>query len=789
MVTEDVVENWKAAIAQVVQGYEDHRGVVHGLQKDAIQNGWGNRLYTKGKDWKFVFELIPWQKNEYLLTMTDIGGYGLTGQNMCTEEIPDELSEDERLARFEHMHFSGGATKGAGMYGRGKLLFTAASKDHHIIYDSLTHKGEYRLNQRKLIGRKLLNFKKALEEDEAKRTIIELTKDCLNPLESSGTRITIVNPRDDIVEAIYNNTFLRFIEETWWQILQKHVDTKIYVKTKKETQHAEIPKEFKDLPESDDGKWKAKLFPIRFDYDGRSFKIKKAHFIVSPYPVPPETRGVYLYRREMKVGDLTIGEIPDEIIDRFYGYVELETESELEKIYLEERTEDLEHYSINKNKGLGRKLKHVIQSEFNKFKNEKGYGVSSTRILEERTRRILEEALEELNRRMARLGITVGTSKASKDIKVSLEDIKLPSEGSVVNIGDQIKNIKFKIENSSDRQYYVYVSVATIESNGKQIESLFEQKFDLEGQGYKIAGPFSFTIQEAKYPAKGEILLSCVVKDSSSGKTLGTKNIHLFISERPSQISFPIQIELEKITFPKGLDNKRVNFGEAIKNIVYTVTNNTSEKIKVRLNVRILYSETKEEIEPIYKEDIFLEPFKDKKIKCPDVNVTKEKYGILDRERGIVILRALVSVLDDSETRVVKKGDKVKLDIRFWVNMDSGKGIFESFEGWDGGSNEPKSKVVFEGEIYKFRLNTKHPAFEDIQKLKEEEYQFKYTYEQLLRQTLNLLLMNDKLEDWPDVEGKPYKKIIKNDKADKQEIIESVLNTLDYLYAEYLTLK
>lgn len=101
-IKQEVIQNWKAQIETVVSGYEEHKELVHGLQKDAIQNGWGHRLYKKGKSWAFEFNLIKGPDNKPYLTMTDMEGYGLTGRNMITQEIPDDPPENEKLVRFEN---------------------------------------------------------------------------------------------------------------------------------------------------------------------------------------------------------------------------------------------------------------------------------------------------------------------------------------------------------------------------------------------------------------------------------------------------------------------------------------------------------------------------------------------------------------------------------------------------------------------------------------------------------------------------------------------------------------
>lgn len=821
-IKQEVVENWKGMIEQVVLGYEEHKGLVHGLQKDAIQNGWGHRLHKKGKDWVFEFNLFKGFDNTYILTMTDMGGWGLTGKNMETTEIPDDLPEGERLARFEHMFFSGSSAQAAGLFGRGKLLFTAASKDNHIIYDSLTHDGIYRLNERILKGRKFTNFAKAYEGEDAKGMLENLTKNCIKPLNKSGARIIIINPLDIFIKEIHSGQFLKYIEQTWWQIPLKYSSNgaKILIRTEKGTQTAKVPKEFKDIPKGISKKTGSKIYPLSFLYDGTELKVKRIHFIVSPKPVPPETRGIYVYRREMKVASLDLRDIPDEIEDKFYGYVEIEQNSKLEKIYLDEKVEGPEHYSLNKSRGVIRKLKKEVQLIFDKFKSEElGLGISSAKIAKEKTRRAMSEALNELNKRMGKLGISVGKISKTKVISISLESINFPHEENLVNIGDCIENIKFKIKNKADWDHKTKIVVFTKGLDGEIIDAFFEQIITLKSNADRIIGPFSLKMSADKYPKKGEIYCSCIVKEPSNDKTLAKRVIPIFIGEKPSAPIGPlVDLTLDRVSFPRGASNKRVNYGEFIKNIVYTANNNTAEEIKLKFKARILNALIKsEEIIEIgnMKEEICLKPFGEKQISCPNIKVTEEKFNILEREKGPVILRATLIALESSKKvkqaitifeeknnrKITPKekrdivtslnsfdeGDRLaKNDLKFWVNMDSGKGVFEDYRDWAGGPLEPRSRIQPEGVGFVCYLNITHPAYENLLESGDAAARQSYSYEQLLRQTLILLMKKDMVENWPEIENKKYKSNIKDMESESHEKIEACLSTLDYLYADYL---
>ncbi len=139
--------NWSNLLEQVRRDYETPpaSGIAHGLQKDAIQNGWGARVKDRG--WSFTFTLMN-GGGKRLLTMTDAGTTGLVGKVLdYARDLPPVFPSTEKLARFECMFDSGGGV-GPGLFGRGKLLFNATSQQQLIYYDSSTSEGDYRLMPR-----------------------------------------------------------------------------------------------------------------------------------------------------------------------------------------------------------------------------------------------------------------------------------------------------------------------------------------------------------------------------------------------------------------------------------------------------------------------------------------------------------------------------------------------------------------------------------------------------------------------------------------------------------------
>ena len=193
--------------------------ISHGIQKDAIQNGWDARL-TKTKNyikqnWCFDFELVEIKDNQSLFMMTDYGTSGLTG-DLTSQDLKklgksaEELPESERWARWESFGFT--KTEGLGARGQGKMIFMLGSSDYTIFYDSLRSDGTFRFggSTESETGCPVFHY----DGDEAKEIITSRLG--ITPLSHIGTRIMIVNPVVELLNDMENGNMLNFIEETWW---------------------------------------------------------------------------------------------------------------------------------------------------------------------------------------------------------------------------------------------------------------------------------------------------------------------------------------------------------------------------------------------------------------------------------------------------------------------------------------------------------------------------------------------------------------------------------------------
>jgi len=720
--------NWKSEIDEIVDGYETEpaKGLVHGLQKDAIQNGWGHRKNKKGNKWRFVFELTE-SKGKQLLIFYDEGTTGLTGPNLSTYDInnrSDALPPDYKLARFTSMKYSGG-NEGAGLYGRGKLLFQAASKEYSIYFDTLTEQEGYRANWRKLKVRDLRVGTKAKEGKEAKDFLKKEVG--IEPLKKVGTRVIIVSPRDEIVKAIKNGEFLECIEETWWKIIEKGAIICVKYNGKQKT--AKVPPDYANIPVNNQNGWKV-WFKKNIEPRAK-YRMKKLHFLISPQEINEELRGVYLYRKDMKVGCIEL-DIPPKIKKHFFGYIELDKYWEEEA----ENIEDLQHYGF-KNKRLTayQLLKETVNSEFEEFMEE--LGLKKKRHSEDEVlRKDFEEISREISEMLSRLDIeALGEGRKMEPILVRWAGAEFPSNNSVVTTGDEVKNIRFKIKNNLGTAQKISCAL-TIMHNENILDTLEEASLLIPPSEEIAFGPYNFTVKQPPLIRYEKLHIALMVKRQSSKGVINKKIVFYYDCMPAPRPEMGLSINIIDMNFPRE-NSSRVNTNEIITNIKYIIRNRTSETAYIGINIRThnMESHMREVIQTLYKNrDIIIPPFSEEIINCPDIEFKKEIYES-HLSKGIIELRASLS----ASKRFLKYelGDIIanapRIKIYFNKNYD-GEDVFSLFNSNSEPDNPRRSYIEDSSGGRRFILNISNPCY---LRVKDDEYQrHSYLAEEILKQTI-----------------------------------------------------
>ena len=193
-----VPQNDLAGLKLVQEDYDSQpaKGLIHGLQKDAIQNSVGAAKDPKSlKNWGVAFELSEINGKDSLI-FSDKGTIGLTGDILTPNQIKEksakgELGADQNLARFLSV-FNSGGNVGPGSYGRGKLVFQACSKSYSILCDSYRIDGKYIAFKRTIQKNELVQTQ-IFQDKAAKDFIKEQTGNKLDELSTFGTRIIILD--------------------------------------------------------------------------------------------------------------------------------------------------------------------------------------------------------------------------------------------------------------------------------------------------------------------------------------------------------------------------------------------------------------------------------------------------------------------------------------------------------------------------------------------------------------------------------------------------------------------
>ena len=305
-----IPQNYKNMVDWVFGAYEN-AGVTldNGFQKDAIQNAVGARIGKHWNDFQCDISIVTTSKGAFLV-VEDSGTVGLTGENISSETINAKMASGEkfppteRLARFTSMNNSGGNT-GPGLYGVGKSVYSVASSTYTYYFDSLRADGKYVAN----VNRQGQVYSLAFEDNAAKDFIRKYTG--LPPKTSTGTRIIIENPKDEIVASINSGDMVKYIQESWWLIIDRlgnnsHISVG-GVPVEVPAGIKEATRKYESTIEVYKPNYRVKNFGVYLSDDGSNL-----------------WSGISYYRAGMKIGEVDLKDIPDKLSGKYWGYIEVD---------------------------------------------------------------------------------------------------------------------------------------------------------------------------------------------------------------------------------------------------------------------------------------------------------------------------------------------------------------------------------------------------------------------------------------------------------------------------------
>lgn len=750
-------------IEQVVREYEGSgRGLAHGLQKDAIQNSFGARLIENEsracKNWRFTFELLE-INGKAVLTFWDEGTTGLTGNILSVEEIEKMSAEgkftpEQNLSRFL-TRFESGGNLGAGSFGRGKLIFQGASKTASIICDSLrdTDK-QYIAFDRKIVGTKLVQQRVPFQGDEAREFIKKATNSVLMPLTSSGTRITILNLKDEIADAVkksfnpaddsdYSNDFIKMIEETWWEIIK--FGAKIYVKHRDNTKLVALTEPLKSIAHcKDKGNgyrvYSKELIPVVIGNE--TYRIKELKFVVAPNPIDEDLREVWIQRKRMKIGSISKNINPHHTIHkRFCGYLILEPK--LEDIIL--LAEGTTHYGFNLNRKGIKQIRDIIRTELDNFQQKLGLRLISP---ESASRQDMLDAMKEINQAAQNLGLLTEFSigPKSKDMEISIESFIIPNPNSKrIEYGEDIGPIVYSIKNNSFQPKFVTFYL-TVEQRGASEKTIITEEIDLKPQEITTLTVQPFQFQKEDFNHSEGVLIKAKLNDRNSGTTICQVSRMLWIGiEEPEIPEKPITVTAYQPIFPRHNSN-RIELTEVIKNIRFKISNNSAVDIRLDIDLIVRKANKKtsdfKTLKKIINESgTCLSAFSDRELAVEQILISNEDFKDIAEgpanadERRCEIYFSIHSS-ESVPLLELNKSDRIdKKSIPFYLGIDDpGHSIFKKAVEWDAPEDGKRSR--YEGDRaagFTFMLNVGHSAYKFMNEYSNEVRQF-YIKEEMLKQ-------------------------------------------------------
>ena len=293
----------------IARQYEDK---IRGFIKDSLQNSWEARINRKkGTDFRMLYQFyndLDGMKN--VLMLEDFGTKGM---------------DDERWKAF-HSHWV--STKGAsyeggvGRWGQGKTLLLYFSSVNTIITESIDSRTmKYRYSIRNNTGylqsgdTPQHSDPKEFKKNGKLKSINDFFPS-VQPLNHHGTRIWILNVKEDLVEDIRKDELSVQLSESWWEIIRNY-GVEIDVVINGNIKRVQLP----EFPETHDSEEKTDL-AINKEHG----KIKRLKIVLAKNSVKPSLRGIAIQRGGMTVLRHPLpASAPENLRDRCYGYCQLDS--------------------------------------------------------------------------------------------------------------------------------------------------------------------------------------------------------------------------------------------------------------------------------------------------------------------------------------------------------------------------------------------------------------------------------------------------------------------------------
>jgi len=525
--------NYIAICNNIADSYPN--GVPHGLQKDAIQNAVDAR---KGKQKVRVhFSLIE-SADHTLLTIADSKTTGLTGPVLFdSDSYVDDLPADYHWARFESFAFTKEDPDAIGARGQGKFIFLRSSNKYTMYYDTLRQDGVYRVGatQATRTGCPILPPKgtEAWEGDIGSKVLQERLS--LESISEVGSRIIIVDPIDEVVDAINDGSFIRFIEETWFRAIEKQL-LEVLVSFGGKTYHANLPNPYPLLTsdKSSDKTWiLGKDYSQRtIEIQGENYRIKKFHATYTKdIEISEDLQGIAIIQNGMKITSIKMSSAPTNIREKISGYIEFD--QKLERELRKGENQHPNHYNLKWRKSIPYNIRNYIHEQLTNFGREKlGLG-TDPREQKKRKRNNAEDwALRQLLNHAKDLDLFGANGKIYppinthprplKQIGISINNFTFPDPQIAprVNWNSKFEDLRVTAVNRTQDEFNFSIQVSIL--HGDKI--IFQPIDKIEGvlslNGKIESSSFDINVLKYQFTTPGVYRISASLFDADTGDRL-----------------------------------------------------------------------------------------------------------------------------------------------------------------------------------------------------------------------------------------------------------------------------
>ena len=776
-------------LRKLVDQYENSpaKGIVHGFQKDLIQNSIGaRRNNTKlNSNWEILIELTK-IKGKYCIVATDKYTTGLTGKAYSDSAVREKIKEggewfrdgksqipaEENLTRFLNLSFSGGG-EGPGSKGQGKGLYNMMSSEENsykYIFESIQctendEMGDYLCGRKYFDGTQLIVDFKTPDHPEDLKSMKDVylkefknwTNGEIKPLNHVGTRIIIygIDEKKTYEEngsltfiQIFKNSFnenlddienekslYNMIQETWWEVIIKKGDkAKFILKYKDQTREVKNDGNLKRIygvKKSDKNHIVKQKQNIDIGYNG--LKIKKLTFIYFKNGVKGLEQGIYINRRWMKIGNsISPRYFENAFTEKFYGYVELSKDLEDEILQYENGT----HYGFKGRGFMSLYFNKVLREEYNIFKNDCGLGERTYRS-ESQT---LRDSYLHIARRLNFANVSNwAPSRELPDFQIKFEKLTKTSPNWSMNYTDKIGPLKLKLINNEFTELSsAKILIEFIQENQEPIK-IFESEngFTIDAKSHDFLEIPEFGIDDRLiYERLTELRISLLDSENIQ-KAKNTRWIWLGLDQPEEPNTKYLSIKNLLGVFPNQ-NTTRVNIGEEISNIRCDFVSNLNIKINCIIITRITYNQNgRKTLFDHYTNEIEVDAGAEYSLDIPDL-VIDNRFDLIknrdesEKNREVKIQVDIISAHDYPELQI-QKGMSLgnKKDLKFFIEYNPvGRGPFSDFRNMDD-SNAPKSKYkLVENNQYEFIINFGHRCWKEIDEYGAQKDKIKEAYRQ-----------------------------------------------------------